>query len=161
MPSFDIVSEVDMQEVQNAIAQASKEILTRYDFRDAKAEILLEKLEIKLAAVDAYKLKFLEEIVLGKLARRNVSLKNIDRKDPDISPVGHARQLLKIKQGMETEDAKKVIAKIKETGLKVQTQIQDGQVRVTGKDKDILQEVIATLRQVEFTISLNFTNFRS
>ncbi len=161
MPSFDIVSEVDMQEVQNAIAQASKEILTRYDFRDAKAEILLEKLEIKLAAVDAYKLKFLEEIVLGKLARRNVSLKNIDRKDPDISPVGHARQLLKIKQGMETEDAKKVIAKIKETGLKVQTQIQDGQVRVTGKDKDILQEVIATLRQIEFTISLNFTNFRS
>ena len=161
MPSFDIVSEVAMQEVQNAIAQASKEILTRYDFRDAKAEILLEKLEIKLAAVDAYKLKFLEEIVLGKLARRNVSLKNIDRKDPDISPVGHARQLLKIKQGMETEDAKKVIAKIKETGLKVQTQIQDGQVRVTGKDKDILQEVIATLRQIEFTISLNFTNFRS
>ncbi len=161
MPSFDIVSEVDMQEVQNAIAQASKEILTRFDFRDAKAEILLEKLEIKLAAIDAYKLKFLEEIVLGKLARRNVSLKNIERKDPDISPVGHARQLLKIKQGMETEDAKKVIAKIKETGMKVQTQIQDGQVRVTGKDKDILQEVIATLRGIEFTISLNFTNFRS
>ncbi len=161
MPSFDIVSEVDMQEVQNAIAQASKEILTRFDFREAKAEILLEKLEIKLAAIDAYKLKFLEEIVLGKLARRNVSLKNIERKDPDISPVGHARQLLKIKQGMETEDAKKVIAKIKETGLKVQTQIQEGQVRVTGKDKDILQEVIATLRGIEFTISLNFTNFRS
>ena len=161
MPSFEIVSEVDMQEVQNAIAQASKEILTRFDFREAKAEILLEKLEIKLAAIDAYKLKFLEEIVLGKLARRNVSLKNIERKDPDISPVGHARQLLKIKQGMETEDAKKVIAKIKETGLKVQTQIQEGQVRVTGKDKDILQEVIATLRGIEFTISLNFTNFRS
>ncbi|MES2310207.1 MAG: DUF520 family protein, partial [Verrucomicrobiota bacterium] len=76
MPSFDVVSEVDMQEVQNAINQAGKEILTRFDFRDAKAEILLEKLEIKLAAIDAYKLKSLEEIVLGKLARRNVSLKN-------------------------------------------------------------------------------------
>jgi uncharacterized protein YajQ (UPF0234 family) len=161
MPSFDVVSEVDMQEVQNAINQASKEILTRFDFRDAKAEILLEKLEIKLAAIDAYKLKSLEEIVLGKLARRNVSLKNIDRKDPDISPVGHARQLLKIKQGMETEDAKKVVAKIKETGLKVQTQIQDGQVRVTGKDKDMLQETIAALRQTDFPIALNFTNFRS
>ena len=161
MPSFDVVSEVDMQEVQNAINQACKEILTRFDFRDAKAEILLEKLEIKLSAIDAYKLKSLEEIVLGKLARRNVSLKNIDRKDPDISPVGHARQLLKIKQGMETEDAKKVAAKIKETGLKVQTQIQDGQVRVTGKDKDMLQETIAALRQIDFPISLNFTNFRS
>lgn len=133
MPSFDAVSEVDMQEVQNAINQAQKEIQTRFDFRDAHPEIILEKTEIKLSAIDAYKLKALEEIVLGKLARRNVSLKNIDRKDPDISPVGHARQLLKIKQGLETENAKKVIAQIKETGLKVQTQIQDSQVRVTGK----------------------------
>lgn len=118
MPSFDAVSEVDMQEVQNAINQAQKEIQTRFDFRDAHPEIILEKTEIKLSAIDAYKLKALEEIVLGKLARRNVSLKNIDRKDPDISPVGHARQLLKIKQGLETENAKKVIAQIKKRDLK-------------------------------------------
>lgn len=161
MPSFDAVSEVDMQEVQNAINQAQKEIQTRFDFRDAHPEIILEKTEIKLSAIDAYKLKALEEIVLGKLARRNVSLKNIDRKDPDISPVGHARQLLKIKQGLETENAKKVIAQIKETGLKVQTQIQDSQVRVTGKNRDDLQAVIAVLRQKEFPFSLNFTNFRN
>jgi cyclic-di-GMP-binding protein len=161
MPSFDAVSEVDMQEVQNAMNQAQKEIQTRFDFRDAKAEIILEKTEIKISAIDAYKLKALQEIVLGKLARRNVSLKNIDSQEPDISPVGHARQLLKIKQGLETENAKKVIAKIKETGLKVQTQIQDSQVRVTGKDRDDLQSVIAALRATEFPFTLNFTNFRN
>lgn len=161
MPSFDAVSEVDMQEVQNAINQAQKEILTRFDFRDAKAEIILEKTEIKISAIDAYKLKALHEIVLGKLARRNVSLKNMDSQEPDISPVGHARQLIKIKQGLETENAKKVIAKIKETGLKVQTQIQDSQVRVTGKDRDDLQTVIASLRATEFPFTLNFTNFRN
>src|SRR5271154_4941995 len=138
MPSFDVVSEVDMMEVKNALDQANKELANRFDFREAKAEIKLEKESINLSAIDQFKINALEEIVLGKLARRNVSLKNIDRKDADISPLGHARKVLKIKQGMETDEAKKVVAVIKDTKLKVQTQIQDRQVRVTGKDRDDL-----------------------
>ena len=161
MPSFDVVSEVDMMEVKNALEQANKELANRFDFRDAKAEILLEKEEIKLSAINAFKIKALEEIVLGKLARRNISLKNIDRKDPDISPLGHARQELKLKQGLETDVAKTITTAIRDTKIKVQTQIQDRQIRVTGKDRDALQEVIAFLRAKEFPVALNYTNFRA
>ncbi len=160
MPSFDVVSEVDMMEVKNALEQANKELANRFDFRDAKAEILLEKEEIKLSAINAFKIKALEEIVLGKLARRNISLKNIDRKDPDISPLGHARQELKLKMGLETDIAKTICTAIRDTKIKVQTQIQDRQIRVTGKDRDALQEVIAFLRGKEFPVALNYTNFR-
>jgi len=160
MPSFDVVSEVDMMEVKNALEQANKELANRFDFRDAKAEILLEKEEIKLSAINAFKIKALEEIVLGKLARRNISLKNIDRKDPDISPLGHARQELKLKMGLETDVAKTICTAIRDTKIKVQTQIQDRQIRVTGKDRDALQEVIAFLRGKEFPVALNYTNFR-
>lgn len=160
MPSFDVVSEVDMMEVKNALEQANKELANRFDFRDAKAEILLEKEEIKLSAINAFKIKALEEIVLGKLARRNISLKNIERKDPDISPLGHARQELKLKMGLETDIAKTICTAIRDTKIKVQTQIQDRQIRVTGKDRDALQEVIAFLRAKEFPVALNYTNFR-
>jgi hypothetical protein len=161
MPSFDVVSEVDMMEVKNALEQANKELANRFDFRDAKAEIKLEKESINLSAIDQFKITALEEIVLGKLARRNVSLKNIDRKDADISPLGHARKELKLKQGLETDIAKTVVAAIKDTKLKVTTQIQDKQVRVTGKNRDDLQAVIAALRAKEFPVSLNYTNFRA
>lgn len=161
MPSFDVVSEVDMMEVKNALEQANKELANRFDFRDAKAEIVLEKEAIKLSAIDQFKITALEEIVLGKLARRNVSLKNIERKDADISPLGHARKELKLKQGLETDVAKQVVAAIKDTKLKVTTQIQDKQVRVTGKNRDDLQSIIATLRAKEFPVALNYTNFRA
>jgi len=161
MPSFDVVSEVDMMEVKNALEQANKELANRFDFREAKAEIKLEKESINLSAIDQFKINALEEIVLGKLARRNVSLKNIDRKDADISPLGHARKELKLKMGLETDIAKTVVAAIKDTKLKVTTQIQDKQVRVTGKNRDDLQDVIAALRAKEFPVSLNFTNFRA
>ncbi len=161
MPSFDVVSEVDMMEVKNALEQANKELANRFDFREAKAEIKLEKESINLSAIDQFKIDALEEIVLGKLARRNVSLKNIERKDPDISPLGHARKELKLKMGLETDIAKTVVAAIKDTKLKVTTQIQDKQVRVTGKNRDDLQEVIAALRAKEFPVSLNYTNFRA
>jgi len=161
MPSFDVVSEVDEMEVKNAIEQAQKELANRFDFRDAKAEIILEKEMIKIAAINQFKLQALEEIVLGKLARRNVSLKNIERKDADISPLGHARQELKLKQGLETDIAKTIVQAIRDTKLKVTTQIQDRQVRVTGKDRDALQSVIAMLRAKEFPVSLNYTNFRA
>jgi len=161
MPSFDVVSEVDMMEVKNALEQANKELANRFDFRDAKAEILLEKESIKLSAINQFKIQALEEIVLGKLARRNVSLKNIERKDADISPLGHARQELKLKMGLETDMAKTICQAIRDTKIKVTTQIQDKQVRVTGKDRDALQEVIGVLRAKEFEVALNFTNFRA
>ena len=161
MPSFDVVSEVDLMEVKNAVEQAQKELANRFDFREAKAEIVLEKEAIQLSAINQFKITALEEIVLGKLARRNVSLKNIERKDADISPLGHARQELKLKQGLETDIAKTIVQAIRDTKIKVQTQIQDRQIRVTGKDRDALQEVIAMLRGKEFTVALNFTNFRA
>ncbi len=161
MPSFDVVSEVDLMEVKNAVEQAQKELANRFDFREAKAEIILEKEAIKRSAINQFKLTALEEIVLGKLARRNVSLKNIERKDADISPLGHARQELKLKQGLETDVAKIIVQSIRDTKIKVQTQIQDRQVRVTGKDRDALQEVIAHLRGKEFSVALNYTNFRA
>src|SRR5271154_5060164 len=161
MPSFDVVSEVDMMEVKNALDQANKELANRFDFREAKAETVLEKESIKLSAIDKFKIDALEEIVLGKPARRNVSLKNIERKDPDISPLGHARKELKLKMGFETDVAKTVVAAIKDTKLKVTTQIQDKQVRVTGKSRDDLQSVIAALRAKEFPVALNYINFRA
>ena len=161
MPSFDVVSEIDLMEIKNAIEQAQKELANRFDFREAKAEILLEKESIKLSAINQFKIQALEEIVLGKLARRNVSLKNIERKDADISPLGHARQELKLKQGLETDVAKIIVQAIRDTKIKVTTQIQDRQVRVTGKNRDDLQAVIAALRAKEFTVALNYTNFRA
>jgi len=160
MPSFDVVSEVDLMEVKNAIEQAQKELANRFDFREAKAEIILEKDSIKLSAINQFKIQALEEIVLGKLARRNVSLKNIERKDADISPLGHARQELKLKQGLETDVAKTITTAIRDTKIKVQTQIQDRQIRVTGKNRDDLQAVIAFLRGKEFPVALNYINFR-
>jgi len=161
MPSFDVVSEVDLMEVKNAVEQAQKELANRFDFREAKAEIILEKEAIKLSAINQFKIQALEEIVLGKLARRNVSLKNIERKEADISPLGHARQELKLKQGLETDVAKTIVQAIRDTKIKVQTQIQDRQVRVTGKNRDDLQAVIAFLRGKDFPVALNYTNFRA
>ncbi|MFA7005358.1 MAG: DUF520 family protein, partial [Verrucomicrobiia bacterium] len=105
MPSFDIVSQVSSMEIENAVNIAKKELANRFDYKGSKAEIILEKDEIKLSAEDEFKIKGLSEIVLGKLAKRNISLKSLDQGEPDISPLGHARQSIKIKQGIETEIA--------------------------------------------------------
>ncbi len=161
MPSFDIVSEVDHGEIDNALTQARKEVATRFDFRDAKAEIVIEKDQITLTAIDGYKLTALLDIVLGKFARRNISLKNIERKEPEISSIGHARQIVNIKRGLEHEVSKKIIAVIKESKLKVQTAMQEKQLRVTGKNRDDLQAVISLLKGKEFEVSIDFTNFRN
>ncbi len=160
MPSFDIVSEVNSMEIENAVNQAKKELAQRFDFKGTKAEITLEKNEIKLIAPDAFKIKALEEMVVSKLAKRGVSMKNIDRPDPDLSPLGHARQSIKIKQGIETVAAKEVTTFIRDTKLKVTTQIQEQQIRVTGKSRDDLQAVIGAVQAKEFTVSLQFQNFR-
>jgi uncharacterized protein YajQ (UPF0234 family) len=160
MPSFDIVSQVSSMEIENAVNQAQKELANRFDFKGSSAAIVLEKNEIKLSAEDQFKIKALSEIVMGKLAKRNISLKNVERAEPDISPLGHSRQVIKIKQGLESEIAKQVTGFIREGKFKVTTQIQGSEVRVNGKSRDELQTVIAAVRAHEFPVSLQFQNFR-
>jgi uncharacterized protein YajQ (UPF0234 family) len=160
MPSFDIVSEVNSMEIENAVNIANKELASRFDFKGSKAEIKLEKNEIKLSAEDQFKIKALVEIVIGKIARRNISMKNVEQCEPDVSPLGHARQVIKIKQGIATDVAKQITGFIRDGKFKVTTQIQDSQVRVTGKSRDELQAVIGAVRGKDFPVSLQFQNFR-
>jgi uncharacterized protein YajQ (UPF0234 family) len=162
MPSFDIVSEIDQQEVDNALNQARKELANRFDFKgaDPKIEWTPKENKILLTAIDASRLKALNELVIGKLAKRNVDLRNVDRGTPEISSVGHARQELKIKQGIEGAKAKEIVAAIKDQGLKVQAAIQGTEVRVSGKKRDDLQEVIAFCRGRDFGVALDYRNFR-
>ena len=160
MPSFDIVSQVNSMEIENAVNAARKEMANRFDFKGTKADIVLEKNEIKLSADSLFTVKALVEIVRSKLAKRGISLKSVEQCEPEISPLGHARQLIKIRQGIETEMAKQVTGFIREGKHKVTTQIQDQQVRVTGKSRDELQGVIAAVRAHDFPVALQFQNFR-
>jgi len=162
MPSFDITSEVNKQELDNAINQANKELATRFDFKgsDASIELDLKGNKINLKAEDASRLRSLHDIVIGKLSKRNIDPRNVERKDPAISPLGHATQEFLIKQGLEGEKAKEIIKAIKEKGFKVQSTLQDKQIRVTGKNRDDLQEVIAFCRSKDFDVGLSFGNFR-
>src|SRR3989449_8247324 len=160
MPSFDIVSQVNPMEIENAVNQARKELANRFDFKGSTAEIALEKNEVKLTAEDQFKIKALEEMVMGKLAKRQISLKNVDKGQPDISPLGHARQIIKIKQGVEPTAAKQITAFIRDLKLKLTTQIQGEEIRVTGKSRDDLQGVIAAVRGHDFPVAVQFQNFR-
>ena len=147
-------------EIENAVNQAKKELANRFDFKGSNAEITLDKDEIKLSAPDQFKIKALEEIVIGKLAKRSISMKNIERKDPDVSPLGHARQVIKIKQGIESTVAKQITGFIRDGKFKVTTQIQGDEVRVTSKSRDDLQAVIAAVRAKDFPVPVQFVNFR-
>jgi uncharacterized protein YajQ (UPF0234 family) len=147
-------------EIDNAINQAKKELANRFDFKGSKAEITLEKNEIKLTAEDQFKINTLMEIVIGKLAKRNISMKSVEKAEPDISPLGHARQSIKIKQGIESAVAKQITGFIRDGKFKVTTQIQGEEIRVTGKSRDELQTVMGALRAKEFPVSLQFGNFR-
>jgi uncharacterized protein YajQ (UPF0234 family) len=160
MPSFDVVSQVNSMEIENAVNQAKKELANRFDFKGSAAEIVLEKDSIKLSAEDQFKLRALTEIVMGKLAKRSISLKNVDKGEPDVSPLGHSRQEIKIKQGLDQAVAKQVTGFIREQKFKVTTQIQGNDIRVTSKSRDELQSVIAALRAGEFPAALQFVNFR-
>jgi cyclic-di-GMP-binding protein len=160
MPSFDIVSQVNPMEIENAVNQAKKELASRFDFKGSNSEILLEKNEIKLSATDQFKITALHEIVINKLAKRQISMKSVESMPPDISPLGHARQVVKIKQGIEQAAAKQVTSFIRDTKLKVTTQIQGEAIRVTGKSRDDLQAVIGAVRGHEFPVALSFENFR-
>ena len=162
MPSFDIVSEIDRQEVDNALNQARKELVTRFDFKGSAAVIEQPARDkIALSAEDGSRLKSLHEIVIGKLAKRNVDLRNVDHGTAAISSMGKATQELTIKQGIEGVRAKEIITAIKaQPSLKVASSLQGDEIRVTGKKRDDLQAVIAFLRGKDFGVSLAFKNFR-
>ncbi|HSH94233.1 MAG TPA: YajQ family cyclic di-GMP-binding protein [Roseimicrobium sp.] len=160
MPSFDIVSQVDSMEVENAVNQAKKELVNRFDFKGTKAEIVLEKNEIKISAENDYKVRTLEEIVIGKLSKRGISLKSVDKGKPDISPLGHSRQTIKIKQGIEVAVGKQISQFIRDSKIKVSAAIEGDKVRVSGKNRDDLQLAIAAVQGHDFPVAVNFINFR-
>jgi cyclic-di-GMP-binding protein len=161
--SFDIASTIDINEVRNAVQQASKEIQTRYDLKDSKSSVDLNEKDNKilLASSDEFKLKAVTEILGQKLVKRNVPLKGLQYSE--ITPASHSsvRQEITLQQGISTEKAKEITKLIKDSKLKVQASIQGDVVRVSGKDRDILQQVITLLRGKDFGIDMQFTNYRT
>ncbi|MBF0283848.1 MAG: YajQ family cyclic di-GMP-binding protein [Magnetococcales bacterium] len=160
MPSFDIVSEVPLQEVDNAVNQASKEIDTRYDFKNSKSRLEREENIITVIADDDYKLEQVLEVLRVKFVRRQVDHRAISYGTVEPAAGGLVRQKLTVRQGVEQELAKKIIKLIKDGKLKVQAAIQGDAVRVTGKNRDDLQAVIALVKGGGFDLPLQFTNFR-
>jgi cyclic-di-GMP-binding protein len=161
MPSFDIVSVVDMQEVDNAVNQAIKEIGQRYDFKGSKCEVALEKDGIRVMADDDFRLKAVVDVLQSKFVRRGVSLKALQYGKAEPASGGRVRQLITIAQGISKEKAREIIALIKKTKRKVQSQIQDEQVRVTGKSIDDLQGIIRLLKEEDLGLEMQFVNFRT
>jgi len=161
MPSFDIVSKVEMQEVDNAVNQTVKEIGQRYDFKGSKSEITQEKDSIKVLADDDFRLKAVIDILQSKFIKRGISVKALQYGKVENASGGMVRQIITVQQGISKEKGKEIIALIKETKLKVQGQIQDDQVRVTGKNIDDLQDVIKLLKGKDLDVELQFLNFRS
>jgi uncharacterized protein YajQ (UPF0234 family) len=162
--SFDITSTIDLQEVDNAVNQARKEVAQRYDFKGATAEIDFSKEDatLTLLADDEYKLKALVDVLESKLVKRGVPIRNLDFGKIDTASLGRARQVLTLQQGISTEKGKEIVKAIKNGGFKkVQAQIQDDQVRVQSPSIDELQAVIAMLKQEDFGLELQFGNFRS
>jgi cyclic-di-GMP-binding protein len=161
--SFDIVSQIEMPEVQNAIQQAMKEITTRYDLKDSKSSIELNEKEKKLvlASADDYKLKAVTEILNLKLVKRNVPLKNLTYGKVESATGQSVKQEVTLTAGIPTEKARDIVKKIKDSKLKVQAAINGDLVRVSGKDRDILQEIMQVLRGHDFGIDMQFTNYRS
>ncbi len=163
MPSFDIVSKVDMQEVDNAVNQTVKEIAQRYDFKGSKSEVTLDKENsiVKVLADDDFRLKAVIDILQSKFIKRGISIKSLQYGKSESASGGMVRQIITIRQGISKEKGKELCAVIKETKLKVQSQIMDDQVRVTGKNIDDLQEVIRLLKGKDLGVELQFVNFRS
>ncbi len=161
MPSFDIVSKVDMQEVDNAINQAQKEIAQRYDFKGTENELELENDTLKILAADDYKLQAIKDILIGKLVRRKVSPKCFNYSKEEAASAGAVRVRATILQGISKEKGKEIVKLIKATKLKVQAQIMEDQVRVTGKKIDDLQEIMQMLKGKDLDIELQFENMRS
>jgi uncharacterized protein YajQ (UPF0234 family) len=160
--SFDVVSKVDLQEVKNAIDQAAKEVHTRFDLKDTKSTIELEGAEtIQLASASEYSLKAVTEILSQRMVKRGISLKNLEYEKLEPASNASVRQKIKLKQGVNSDAAKKIVAMIKESKLKAQASIQGDTVRVVSKDKDVLQQIMGKLRAGDFGVALQFTNYRS
>lgn len=158
--SFDIVSKIDMQELSNAIVQAQREIETRFDFKGSKSSIVLEKEELVLVSDDDFKLQSVTDILQSKMIKRGVPIKNLDYGKIEAASLGTVRQRIKLRSGIEQDISKKINVLIRDSKLKVKSQIQGDQIRVTGKSKDDLQAVMQLLRQADLKIELQFTNFR-
>jgi uncharacterized protein YajQ (UPF0234 family) len=161
--SFDVVSKSEMPEVVNAIQQAMKEIQQRYDLKDSKSNIeLIEKdLKITLSSADEYKLKSVNEVLESKLVKRKVPLKGLSYGKVEPSAGSSVRQEITLQQGISTEKAREIVKRIKDSKLKVQASIQGDFVRVSGRDRDVLQQAIALLRNEDFGIDMQFTNYRT
>ena len=159
--SFDVACKIDMQEVTNAIDQARRDITTRYDLKGAKNEIEIEKMDITISSTDDMKVKAVLDILQSKLHRRGIDLKALTINDPEPAGGGLVRQKITLQDGVPMEKAKEIVRLIKDSKLKVQASIQEKQVRVTGKNRDDLQAVIALLKGKDLDIALQFTNYRS
>jgi uncharacterized protein YajQ (UPF0234 family) len=160
--SFDVVSKVELQEVKNAIEQASKEVHARFDLKDSKSRIELEGTDtIQLASQDEYKLEAVKEILSQKLVKRGVSLKNLEFEKLEPAANSSVRQKIKLVQGIPSDKAKIIVAAVKDSKKKAQASIQGDTVRIVSKDRDTLQEVMALLRAKDLGVELQFTNFRS
>ncbi|MEL6869798.1 MAG: YajQ family cyclic di-GMP-binding protein [Pseudomonadota bacterium] len=159
MPSFDVVSEIDMHELTNAVDQANREVGNRFDFKNTGAEFDLQENQIQLKAQVDFQLQQMLDILRAKFAKRNLDIASLDIQDPVVSG-NEARQTAIVQQGIETAIARKIIKLIKDKKLKVQTAIQGEQVRVTGKKRDDLQTVIALLREADLGLPLQYVNFR-
>jgi hypothetical protein len=158
--SFDIVCKIDMQEVTNGLDQARREIDTRYDLKGSKNEIELEKTDIKVTAPDEMKLKAVVDILQSRLHKRGVPLKGLTFGTVETGGGGVLRQTIGLQQGIPIEKAREIVRLVKDAKLKVQAAIQEDQVRVSGKNKDDLQRVMALLREKDLGIALQFTNYR-
>lgn len=160
MPSFDVVSEIDEQEVKNAVDQAQREVTTRFDFKDTDSSIDLADSKVTLASISEDRLRALLQVLEEKFVKRGVSLKTLDRGKIEEATRGTARQVITLTAGISSEKAKEINRSLKESGLKVQSQTQGDSVRVTGKKRDDLQGAIAFLKDKDFDIPLQFNNFR-
>jgi cyclic-di-GMP-binding protein len=158
--SFDVVSRINMQEVDNAVNQTTKEIQQRYDFKNTKSKVSLEDDSVKIIADSDFKLKSVIDILQTKMLRRKVPIKNLDYGKIEEASGGLVRQSIRLKQGIEPETARKMVKDIKGLKLKVQAQIMDEQVRVSGKNRDDLQAVIAFLKEQDYQLDLQFINYR-
>ena len=160
--SFDIVSKVDLQEVSNALQQALKEIHTRYDLKDSKSDIHLEGKEaLVLSSADEYKLKSVNDVLQTKLVKRGVSLKALTYGAIEPAAGSTVRQKVSLQQGIPIEKAREIVKLVKNSKLKVQASIQGDFVRISGKDRDTLQQIIAMIKQSDFGIDMQFTNYRT
>lgn len=159
--SFDIVCKVDMQEVTNAIDQTRREIQTRYDLKGTRNEVVLEKTDVVITAPDEMKLKAVVDILQSKLHKRGVPLKALTYGKVEDAAGGVKRQRVALQQGIPTEKAREIVRLVKDTKLRVQAAIQEDQVRVTGKNRDDLQKIIAMVREQDLGIAVQFTNYRS